>query len=74
MLVKVDVYNDGKHWCAKGIGADVFTQGKTLDELMANLKEAVELHFEEEIAAGEEVEILSISEVRVGKVAQAAGS
>ncbi len=26
---------------------DIFTQGKSLDELMQNLQEAVELHFEE---------------------------
>ena len=26
---------------------DIFTHGKTLDELMDNIKEAVEVHFEE---------------------------
>jgi len=47
MLVKFEVYNDGEYWCARGIGVDVFTHGKTLDELMDNIKEAVEVHFEE---------------------------
>ena len=47
MLAKFEVYFDGEYWCARGIGADVFTQGRTLDELMANIKEAAEFHFEE---------------------------
>jgi len=45
MLVKVEIYHDGNYWCTRGIGEDMFTQGKTLDELMENLKEAVEVHF-----------------------------
>ncbi len=40
MLVKVEAYHDGKFWCARGIRDDVFTQGKTLDELLKNVKEA----------------------------------
>jgi len=47
MLVKAETYHDGEFWCARGIGFDVFTQGKTLDELMENVKEAVELHFDD---------------------------
>ena len=47
MLVKFEVYNDGEYWCARGIGVDIFTHGKTLDELMDNIKEAVEVHFKE---------------------------
>jgi predicted RNase H-like HicB family nuclease len=47
MLVKFEVYNDGEYWCAGVIGVDIFTQGKTLDELMGNVKEAVELRFDE---------------------------
>jgi hypothetical protein len=47
MLVKFEIYNDGKYWCARGIGEDIF-QGKNrqIDE---NVKEAVETHFEDEI-------------------------
>ena len=47
MLVKFEIYNDGEYWCARGIGEDIFTQGKTLDELMENIKEAVEAHYGE---------------------------
>ena len=46
MLVKIEVYNDGESWRARGIGEDIFTQGGTVDELYANIKDAVALHFE----------------------------
>ena len=45
MLAKLEVYFDGEYWCARGIGADVFTQGRTVDELMGNIREAAALHF-----------------------------
>lgn len=37
-----------KYYVAQGINFPIITQGKTLDELMKNIKEAVELHFEGE--------------------------
>jgi len=58
MLVKVDVYYDGEYWCARGIGASFFTQGKTYEKLLANLREAAGLHFEEEIESGEPLDLL----------------
>lgn len=42
--VKADIYFDGKYWCARCLDIDVFTQGKSLDELVDNLREAVSLH------------------------------
>jgi hypothetical protein len=48
MLVKIEVYNDGESWCARGIGEDIFTQGQTVAELYANINEAVAVHFENE--------------------------
>jgi hypothetical protein len=69
MLVKFEVYKDGKHWCARGIGVDIFTQGKTLDELMRNINEAVALHFEDDLKKGREVRVLSISEMEVEALA-----
>ncbi len=71
MLVKFEVYFDGEFWCARGIGVSIFTQGKTLDELMENIKEASSLHFEDILDAGEELKILSISEFEVHPVAKA---
>ena len=38
---KIENYFDGDCWCARGIGQDIFTQGRTLDELYENVKEAV---------------------------------
>lgn len=62
MLVKVEAYSDGKFWCGRGIGADFFTQGKTLDELMKNVKEAASLHFEEALKRGETLDLLVMSD------------
>jgi len=45
MLVKIENYFDGDCWCARGIGEDIFTQGRTLDELHENVKEAIACHF-----------------------------
>ena len=73
MLVKFDVYFDGEFWCARGIGVSIFTQGKTLDELTENIKEASSLHFEDILDAGEELRILSISEFEVHPIAKASG-
>ena len=69
MLVKFEVYNDDKSWCARGIGVDIFTQGRNLDDLMENVREAVALHFEDVLRRGEEIRILSISEMEVGAIA-----
>ncbi len=73
MLVKFEVYFDGETWCGRGIGVSIFTQGKTLDDLMENIKEASSLHFEDILEAGEELKILSISEFEVHPVAKASG-
>jgi len=72
MLVKFEIYNDGEYWCARGIGVDIFTQGKTLDELMENIKEAVEAHYGELLEKGEDIRILSISEIEVHSTAKVA--
>jgi len=66
MLVKFEIYNDGEYWCARGIGVDIFTQGKTLDELM----ETVEAHYGELLEKGEDIRILSISEIEVHSTAK----
>ena len=47
MIVKFEVYSDGTFWCARGIGVDIFTQGKTFRDLLNNIREAVKLHFED---------------------------
>lgn len=62
MLVKVEVYNDGDFWCARGIGEDIFTQGKTVDELYKNIREAVTLHLEDRVPASD-IDIVVLSEL-----------
>jgi len=62
MLLKMETYFDGEVWCARGIGEDIFTQGKTLDELYQNIKEAASVHFGE---TDEPVTILTLSEVKL---------
>lgn len=62
MLVKIETYFDGEYWCARGLNEDIFTQGKTLDELHENVKEAVALHFAD---TSEPITILTISEVQL---------
>ena len=64
MLVKIEVYRDGENWCARGIGEDIFTQGATVDEVYANIKEAVALHFEN-AAHPIDIDILIVSELKL---------
>ena len=73
MLVKMEAYHDGTFWCARGIREDVFTQGKTLDELLKNAKEAVSLHYEDELKRGKTLNLLLISETEVKRDKAAAG-
>src|SRR5437588_5111885 len=37
---KTDVYNDGEAGCARGIGEDIFTQSRTVDEHDRNMQES----------------------------------
>ena len=74
MLVQFEIYFDGDYWCARAVGYDIFTQGKTLDDLAKNIKEAVELHFEDEITSGSHINIVSVWAMEVPKVAGAASS
>ena len=74
MLVKFEIYHEGDYWCARGIGKDIFTQGKSLDELMSNLREAIEIHFKDLLEHGKEIRVLTLSEFGVGNLAETAGS
>lgn len=74
MLVEFEVYNDGVYWCARGIGENIFTQGKTLDELTDNMKEAVEVYYMELLEKGEQIKILSLFELEVELSVKAASS
>ena len=47
LIMDVEQDEDGM-WCAGGQGVCVFTQAATLEELRFNIREAVELHYEDE--------------------------
>ncbi|MFZ3214650.1 MAG: hypothetical protein WA192_01180 [Candidatus Acidiferrales bacterium] len=64
MLVKMEVYQGGDAWCARGIGEDIFTQGQTADELFRHIKEAVALHFENGNQTPEK-DVLVVSELKL---------
>ena len=70
MLVKIETYNDGEHWCARGIGRAIFTQGKTYESLLENIREAVNLHFDDRKEAPE---VLLISELKSSRATAATG-
>ena len=72
MLLKFEVYRDGRWWGAHALGHAIFTQGKTLDALYKNIKGAAHLHFEEEVAKGEKLEILIIADAEVSSGRKAA--
>lgn len=42
------IWKEGKYFVAKCLEVEVASQGKTRGEALANLKEALELYFEEE--------------------------
>lgn len=56
-IIQFHVYKSDSHYVAEGADLAIITQGKTLDELMNNLKEAVELHLD-----GENLSDLGLSE------------
>jgi len=47
-IIQVRVYKGDKYYVAECIDLPVVTQGKTLDEVTANIKEAISLHLEGE--------------------------
>jgi len=47
-IIQVKVYKGEKYYVAECLDLPVVSQGKTLDEVVANVKEAIELHLEGE--------------------------
>lgn len=47
-IIQFHIYRGDKYYIAQGVDLPVVTQGKTLDELAENLREAVELQLEGE--------------------------
>lgn len=47
-IIQFNISRGDTHYIAESIDLPVVTQGKTLDEVTANIKEAVTLHLEDE--------------------------
>ena len=65
MVVKFEVYSDGEQWCARGVGTDIFTCAKSLDELVPEIKEAAACHYADELASGRPLSVLLLTETEV---------
>lgn len=55
-IIQFHIYKGDKYYVAQGIDLPVITQGKSLDELANNIKEAVELQLEGENLADFDLE------------------
>jgi len=47
-IIQVKIYKGEKYYVAECLDLPVVTQGKTLDEVTKNIKEAISLHLEDE--------------------------
>jgi len=47
-IIQFQVYKGENAYIGEGVDLAIVTQGKTLDEVVSNLKEALALHFEGE--------------------------
>ena len=73
MLVQVDIFQDEDgHWCAEGVGHGIATQGDDLNDLMGNIREACELHFEDQIAGGRTIDLLVTAKLELNGAAASA--
>ena len=56
---------DGDGYVARCLGVEVASQGRTIDEALANLREALELYFEDQPAPDAPEPIVAPVEVRL---------
>ena len=50
-VIRASVSKEGEWYVAQALDVDVASQGKSVDEALTNLREALELHFEPPVAA-----------------------
>jgi predicted RNase H-like HicB family nuclease len=62
--IKYIVYQEGKYFVSQCLNVDVASFGETVDEAITNLKEAVELYFENE---QDDIEYHAIGEAFIGE-------
>ncbi|MFH1145395.1 MAG: hypothetical protein V1707_00305 [bacterium] len=46
-IIQFHIYKGDKYYIAEGVGLPIVTQGKTLDEVTTNVREAASLHLYE---------------------------
>jgi predicted RNase H-like HicB family nuclease len=62
--IKYVIYKEGKYYVSQCLNVDVSSFGSTIDEAAANLKEALQLYFEDDKSRWE---YIPISEALVGE-------
>jgi predicted RNase H-like HicB family nuclease len=62
MIVEFKTYFCDGWWGAHATEHSIYTQGKTVGELIDNIVEATEFHFEEEIEKGEQITVYTTPE------------
>jgi predicted RNase H-like HicB family nuclease len=62
--IKYVIYKEGKHYVSQCLNVDVASFGATIDEASANLKEALQLYFEDDKSHWD---YLPISEALIGE-------
>jgi len=50
--IKYVIFKEGKYYVAQSLNVEVSSFGKTIEEATTNLKEALDLYFEDNEAAG----------------------
>lgn len=56
--IKYIVYKEGKHYISQSINVDVSSFGNTIEEAIGNLKEALDLYFEDNESSAKEYQII----------------
>jgi len=62
--IKYVIYKEGKYYVSQCLNVDISSFGNTIDEASANLKEALQLYFEDDKSHWD---YLSISEALIGE-------
>lgn len=62
--IKYVIYKEGKYYVSQCLNVDISSFGSTIDEASANLKEALQLYFEDDKS---HCEYLPISEALIGE-------
>ncbi len=47
-IIQIQIYKGESQFVAEGVNVPIVTQGKTLDDLVNNIKEAIQLFLEDE--------------------------